>query len=92
MPVPSFSVMTLAEFTRQPLVRQMAVVLSTGTFVAQRLEPTCAVNLFHLPGCFLVEVYIHTERHRISRVRAFPDTASLAEYAATLYLPDGLAG
>jgi hypothetical protein len=79
--------MTLHEFNRQPFVRQMAVVLSTGTFLVQRHGRGQVVQLFHLPGHFFVEVYTHTEPRRIFRVRAFTGFADLTAYAHVIALP-----
>jgi hypothetical protein len=82
--------MTLYEFNALPYDRQLVAVLDSGTFLATRWEEEDAINLYHLPGRFFVELYYDTHINQIHRVRAFITAGQLEDYAAYIQLPEGL--
>ncbi|HEX8659594.1 MAG TPA: hypothetical protein VF690_18780 [Hymenobacter sp.] len=87
--------MTLAAFDLLPEETQLALALTTGTFVATRWQQVDeAVHLYQMPGSFFVEVIYNTTANEVLYPVSFgpDDQDRLDDYAHFVRLPDWLPG
>lgn len=83
--------MTLDTFRQLSPRAQLLVVLTEGTYLAQRWEDEGGVNLYHLPDAgrgFFVEVVMEQEQQRFVILRSFSSSIPLADYAHYVQLPE----
>jgi hypothetical protein len=81
-------------FTRLSEEVQLAYVYRQGAYLARRWDDVHqAVNLYHLPEDFFVEVHFDLDRQAVTHLFSFeaggPDDR-LEDYAPFVTLPDGL--
>jgi hypothetical protein len=82
-----FVEMTLCEFNLLPYERQLVAVFTLGTFLAHRTIDEDAINLYHLPGDFFVEVYYNTHTGQVLLLQSFTSTMLLENYTSSIELP-----
>ncbi|MGI4820395.1 MAG: hypothetical protein ACRYFV_04200 [Janthinobacterium lividum] len=82
--------MTLCEFNLLPYERQLVAVFTLGTFLAHRAVDEGAINLYHLPGDFFVEVYYNTHTGQVLLLQSLTSTAPLENYMLSIELPKDL--
>jgi hypothetical protein len=85
-----FVAMTLGEFNLLPYERQLVAVFTLGTFLAHRAVDEGAINLYHLPGDFFVEVYYNTHTGQVLLLQSLTSTAPLENYTRNIELPKDL--
>jgi hypothetical protein len=85
--------MTLYTFRLLSPQVQLHLVLTRGTYIAQRWEDEGGVNLYHLPDDgrgFFAEVGVNEEHECLVVLRSFSSSVPLEDYAHGVRLPEGL--
>jgi hypothetical protein len=67
---------------------QLVVTMQVGTYLATRWEEEDAVDLYHLPAGFFVEVYYRAAGNKVERLHSFVSKGPLADYAVYIQLTD----
>jgi hypothetical protein len=79
--------MTRYKFNTLPYKRQLVTVFDEGTFLTRRWEEEDGINLYHLLGGFLVELYYDIDVNELVRLRHFRSAGPLKNYALGIRLP-----
>lgn len=83
--------MTLYHFNLLPYEAQLGAVYATGSFLATRWQAEHeSVNLYELPGRFLVELTYDGEANAVIDLCSFRSGPRLENYAVSVRLPDWL--